>query len=104
MGSSWKRQGVEEPFCHNDRRMGEHTFLTFSSFVCNSLIKYDKFCQPTRYEYTKAASYLFTMTTLAPSLSFSPCYSWEGYSRGVPLCPGRQPLGLAAGLVLGHDA
>src|SRR3989454_977868 len=48
MGSSWKRQGVEEPFCHDDRRMGEHTFLTFSSSVRNSLIKYDKFCQPTR--------------------------------------------------------
>ena len=28
--------------------MGEHTFLTFSSSVRNSLIKYDKFCQPTR--------------------------------------------------------
>src|SRR3989454_1621813 len=48
MGSSWKRQGVEEPFCHDDRRMGEHTFLTFSSSVRNSLIKYDKFCQPPR--------------------------------------------------------
>src|SRR5467141_2889134 len=48
MGSSWKRQGVEEPFCHDDRRMGEHTFLTFSSSVRNSLIKWDKFCQPTR--------------------------------------------------------
>jgi hypothetical protein len=27
--------------------MGEHTFLPFSSSVRNSLIKYDKFCQPT---------------------------------------------------------
>ena len=53
MGSSWKRQGVEEPFCHDDRRMGEHTFLTFSSSVRNSLIKWDKFCQPTSGRHTE---------------------------------------------------
>jgi len=65
MGSSWKRQGVEEPFCHDDRRMGEHTFLTFSSSVRNSLIKYDKFCQPTRYTSIISQSTDFRYWSLA---------------------------------------
>src|SRR5438128_5140430 len=48
MGSSWKRQGVEEPSYHDDRSMGEHAFLAFTQSERNSLSKLDKFCQSTR--------------------------------------------------------
>jgi len=49
MGSSWKRQGVEEPSYHDDRSMGEHAFLAFTQSERNSLSKLDKFCQSTRF-------------------------------------------------------
>src|SRR6266446_2616631 len=48
MGSSWKRQCVEEPSYHDDRSMGEHAFLAFTQSERNSVSKLDKFCQSTR--------------------------------------------------------
>src|SRR6266446_8349389 len=47
MGSSWKRQCVEEPSYHDDRSMGEHAFLAFTQSERNSVSKLDKFCQST---------------------------------------------------------
>src|SRR5881296_2336564 len=55
MGSSWKRQGVEEPSYHDDRSMGEHAFLAFTQSERNSLSKLDKFCQSTSIRYTRSS-------------------------------------------------